>query len=133
MSIDYKVHAVRPNLANKNGKRELFIARPVSSGSVSLDRIAQMIEEQSSLTTADVYAVVEALSANIERILLQGQSVELGKLGRLSLSMESTPAESRQDFSYRNIDRLKIRYTSNRDLEQSINRDASFHDIDAKR
>lgn len=133
MAIDYKVHAVRPNLANKNGKRELFIARPVSSGSISLDSIAQMIEEQSSLTTADVYAVVEALSANIERVLLQGQSVELGKLGRLSLSMESTPAESRQDFSFRNIDRLKIRYTPNRDLERSINRDASFHDIDVKR
>lgn len=57
---------------------------------LTVDELAQRIEDASSLTVADVLSSVDALTLWIEKVLAQGESVQIERLGTFSLSARGT-------------------------------------------
>lgn len=68
---------------------EKFYAAVVKNGSSDFETLAEMISEQSSLSSTDCLAVLNILEINIERELRQGRIVRLGKLGNFQISISS--------------------------------------------
>ncbi|MDD4609993.1 MAG: hypothetical protein WCQ82_05265 [Bacteroidaceae bacterium] len=75
-----------------------YRARLISSGSVTTEDIAEIIQERSTFNRADVMGLLEALTevtlARIER----GYTVQIGRLGTLSMSLSSEKVKDKHSI-----------------------------------
>ena len=87
MSIKFKI------LPRKNPQDllapEKFYAAAIADGEVDLDRLAELISYQCTVTESDCYAVLLSLEHNIIGELGQGRIVKLGKLGNFQVGVSS--------------------------------------------
>jgi len=97
MAIKYKV------LPRKNPRDlmapEKFYAAAVADGDVDLDRLAELISYQCTVTASDCYAVLLSLEHNIIGELGQGRIVKLGRLGNFQVGISSEGKEIAADVS----------------------------------
>lgn len=89
MGIKFKVHQT-PQPSGRKGKI-LSHARALSSGTQKMDRICKMVCERSTVSSADVKAVLDSFVWVIGLSLKSGQHVELEELGHFSPSLRSRP------------------------------------------
>jgi len=75
----------------------------VTNGRVNERELASMIADNSTLTTVDVVAVIEALLQMIPRLLAEGYIVELGQLGSFRTRIRSTGEDSPELVTASNI------------------------------
>ena len=75
-----------------------WYARTLRGGEMHLDEIEQRIQSNCSATRADVRAVLTALSDVVTEGLKDGKTVDLGELGKLSLSIRSESVAQPDDF-----------------------------------
>ena len=68
---------------------EKYYAAIAKNGSSDFETLAEMISEQSALSSTDCLAVLNILEVNIVRELRQGRIVRLGKLGSFQVSISS--------------------------------------------
>ena len=85
MAINYEFYE-SPN-PRKDGKRT-FHARVVGFNKVSTDQLAQETQEESSLTKADVKAVLVALADKLARHLGEGSKVFLEDIGYFQVNLK---------------------------------------------
>ncbi len=71
-----------------------FYAHTIKAQKVNMGTIAKEIEHATTLSEADVLAAIKALSLSIKQHLQEGQTVDLGELGRFSIAVKSIPADS---------------------------------------
>jgi predicted histone-like DNA-binding protein len=97
MAIKYKV------LPRKNPQDilapEKFYAAAIADGDVDLDRLAELISYQCTVTESDCYAVLLALEHNIIGELKQGRIVKLGRLGNFQVGISSTGSDTAAEVS----------------------------------
>lgn len=89
MGIKFKVHRTPQPKERKKGK--LVHARAVSSGTVKMDNLCEMICARSTVSSADVKAVLDSFVWAISLSLESGQHVELEELGHFSPSLQTRP------------------------------------------
>ncbi len=77
----------RANPQNREEKK--YYATVATRGSIDLDGLADLISKFSSLSRGDVYSVLLNLLDAVPAQLLDGKTVKLGKLGTLSLNVDS--------------------------------------------
>ncbi|NDV58634.1 HU family DNA-binding protein [Bacteroides sp. 519] len=84
-------HYVVRSKTDKTGEtpKERYYGVPILSGNVDEDNLAVEISERSSLTPADVLAVISALSTSMQMHLSRGNSVSLKGIGTFSVSASS--------------------------------------------
>lgn len=70
-----------------------YYAHTIKYQKVTMDTIAKEIEQATTLSEADVLAAIKALSTSIKQHLQQGETVDLGDLGRFSIAVTSTPVD----------------------------------------
>lgn len=93
MTVKFKViEKGQPGVAGGGEKK--FYATVVSSGEISLEEMTSMIEEISTVSGADIRAVLYAMVSVASRSLSSGQIVRFGDLGSLRLSISSDAAET---------------------------------------
>lgn len=85
MSILYEFYR-NPNSQGTNKKR--FHARVVPCGKVSTDQLAKEIQKESSLTEADVKAVLVSLADKLAEHLGEGRKVHLDGIGYFSVNLK---------------------------------------------
>ena len=106
MSIKYKV------LPRKNPRDiaapEKFYAAAIADGDVDLDRLAELISYQCTVTATDCYAVLHSLEHNIIGELGQGRIVKLGRLGNFQVGISSEGKDSLTEVSSANIVKSRI-------------------------
>lgn len=90
MAIKFKVHQT-PQPNGRKGEK-LTHARAVSDGTVKMDYMCKMICARSSISPADVKAVLDSFVWVIGLSLESGQHVELEELGYFSPSLHSQPS-----------------------------------------
>ena len=73
---------------------EKFYAAAIADGDVDLDRLAELISYQCTVTETDCYAVLMALEHNIIGELGQGRIVKLGRLGNFQVGISSTGSDT---------------------------------------
>lgn len=90
--IKFSIHQI-PDANDKEVELKRPYARIVSSGTKRMDEICEYITNCSSVTSADIKGVLEALSQYIGRELSYGYSVELEGIGHFSPSLKTTKQE----------------------------------------
>lgn len=123
MSIKYKV------LPRKNPRDitapDKFYAAAIADGDVDLDRLAELISYQCTVTASDCYAVLMALEHNIIGELGQGRIVKLGRLGNFQVGISSEGKDTAVEISSTNIKKSRILFRPGKNLRSMLN-DLSF-------
>ena len=119
MAIKYQV------LPRKNPQDitapEKFYAAAVADGDVDLDRLAELISYQCTVTETDCYAVLMALEHNIIGELGQGRIVKLGRLGNFQVGISSTGSDTAAGVSATAITKSRILFRPGKKLRTMLN------------
>ena len=104
---------------------EKFYAAAIADGDVDLDRLAELISYQCTVTETDCYAVLMALEHNIIGELKQGRIVRLGRLGNFQVGISSTGSVTAEEVSATAITKSRILFRPGKKLRSMLN-DVSF-------
>ena len=123
MAVKYKV------LPRKNPQDamapEKFYAAAIADGDVDLDRLAELISYQCTVTASDCYAVLLSLEHNIIGELGQGRIVKLGRLGNFQVGISSIGKDTESEVSANAITKSRILFRPGKKLRTMLN-DLSF-------
>lgn len=119
MAVKVKI-VQRINPQNKEEEKK-FYAQSSVNGSVSLDTLARRIAKASMATRGDVHGVLASLVDEIIESLEEGNSVKLGDLGTMRVSVSSTGSETKEDVSANNVKQTRIVYTPSTMLKARLN------------
>lgn len=118
MAVKYKV------LPRKNPRDllapEKFYAAAIADGDVDLDRLAELISYQSTLTATDCHAVLLSLEHNIIGELEQGRIVKLGRLGNFQVGLSSEGKVSASEVSAADITKSRILFRPGKKMRNML-------------
>ena len=92
----------------------------VSNGDENLDSLAKIIASRSTISKADCYGVIMALSDVIGEALCDGKIVRIDSLGTFKLGVTGSAADSPEPLGKANITGTKILYQPSTDLKSKI-------------
>ena len=104
---------------------EKFYAAAIADGDVDLDRLAELISYQCTVTETDCYAVLLALEHNIIGELGQGRIVKLGRLGNFQVGISSKGSDTAAEVAASAITKSRILFRPGKKLRSMLN-DVSF-------
>jgi predicted histone-like DNA-binding protein len=119
MSIKFNViERGQPGVVGGGEKK--FYASPVSSGELTLAGLTKAIERSSTVSGADIRAVLYAMVDVMKDELADGNIVRLGELGslRVSFSSEGKPAANEVNASV--ITGAKVIFTPGKDIKTML-------------
>lgn len=106
MSVKFKV------LPRKNPQNllapEKFYAAAIADGETDLEKLAELISYQCTVTEADCYAVLMSLEHNIISELNEGRIVKLGRLGNFQVGISSAGKETAEEVTSTAISKNRI-------------------------
>jgi predicted histone-like DNA-binding protein len=119
MSIKFKV------LPRKNPRDleapEKFYAAAIADGEIDLERLAEMIAYQCTVTDSDCYAVLTALEHNIVNELKQGRIIKLGRLGNFQVGLSSDGKETPAEVNSSSIRKNRVLFRPGKRLRSMLN------------
>ena len=119
MSVKFKV------LPRKNPQDitapEKFYAAAIANGETDLDKLAELISYQCTVTEADCYAVLMSLEHNIVSELKEGRIVKLGRLGNFQVSVSSEGRASAEEVNSSAIIKNRILFRPGKKLRTLLN------------
>lgn len=119
MSVKYKV------LPRKNPQDmvapEKFYAAAIANGETNLDKLAELISYQCTVTEADCYAVLMSLEHNIVSELKEGRIVKLGRLGNFQVGLSSEGLATAEEVSSSAITKRRILFRPGKKLRSLLN------------
>ena len=118
MSIEYDFYR-NPNSQGTNKKR--YHARVVSSHRVSTDQLAEEIQKECTLTTADIKAVLMSLSDKLAQHLGEGSKVHLEGIGYFQVNLKCKE-EVRTTTAIRseNVEFKSVSYRADNELKKHL-------------
>jgi len=119
MTVKFKVvEKSQPGVAGGGEKK--FYATVVSKGEVTLDDMTSLIEEISTVSGADIRAVLYAMVSVASRSLTNGQIIRLGDLGSLRVSISSEPADTSEKVTSSVIKGSKVIFSPGPKLKVTL-------------
>ncbi|WP_345231971.1 HU family DNA-binding protein [Olivibacter ginsenosidimutans] len=105
--------AIQFNIVEKGNPSDLaapkkFYACPISAGEITLEDLVDDISHASSVTEADVYAVLQNLVREIPKNIARGYIIRLGNLGSFRLGSNSMGSATAEEVDGRNIIRTRL-------------------------
>ena len=85
MPITYAVKKVRNP---KNPDANYFHGAAIKAGELTMEKLAKRINDSTTVTTADCYAVLKSMKQHIIEALYEGQVVVLEDIGRFQVSLQ---------------------------------------------
>ena len=100
MAITYAIKKVRnPKYPNEN----YYHGQAVKTGELDFEKLAKRINNSTTVTQSDCYAVLKSMKDHIIEALTEGQVVVLEDIGRFQVSLKgkcyNAEAMQRDDFS----------------------------------
>lgn len=117
--IEYKV----VERENPVTRQKVYYAQVARVRPLTLDKIAELIEKRSTVSSADIKAVLDALQFEILNALEEGFSVRLGDVGSFRATLTSRSAESAEAFLPSNIKGIRVRFTPSAKLNEELTPD----------
>ena len=125
MAVNYSLVKYVPKFGKNAGKGK-FYARAQVNEKTSLKKFSKMIAMQTTVTYADVTAVLVSAVENLILELQRGNQVEFGDLGKFRLQIVSDGADSAADFkSDTHIKGVNVQYAPGPEL-YSVFQDMEF-------
>lgn len=108
----------RRKYVNQPDSQMLYYVRQ-KSGTVrvmDINKLADAIEANSSLTAGDVKHAIEAFVEQLRLSLTQGDKVKVDGLGTFHITLSSEGAEKEKDCTVRSIRRVNVRFVADKAL-----------------
>ena len=90
---------------------------------VTLEQVVKRIEKSSTVSSADIKAVLDALQFEVIQSLQDGKSVRLGDLGSFRPTISSRSAESAETFLPSNIKRVRVQFSPSATMLEEMSLD----------
>ena len=112
-------YVIRPKRVPATNKiRYYMLVAPVKP--VELGDIAARIERTSTVSSADIKAVLDALQYEVREQIKAGHSVRLGDLGSFRPTIACKGMDKAEDLTVRNIKRVRVQFTPSATLEKEL-------------
>ncbi|MCK0201832.1 HU family DNA-binding protein [Ornithobacterium rhinotracheale] len=119
MSVKFKsIQKAQPGV--KGGGEKKYYASPVYQGEKTLKELTQAIEKISTVSGADIRAVLYALVDVMQSSLADGEIVRLGELGSMRVSLSSEGKATEQEVTSSTIKGAKVLFTPGTDLKKML-------------
>ena len=119
MAIKYNViERGQPGVAGGGEKK--FYASTVANGEMTLNKLTKNIEKISTVSGADIRAVVYAMVDVMKDALADGQIVRLGDLGSLRISLSSNAEDTAEAVNASTIKGARTIFTPGKDLKEML-------------
>lgn len=99
---------------------------PVYIDTMSLDDLAELISHSTSLTPADVKAVILELVELLRKNLVRGVKVRIDGWGTFKLSFGGKGHENPEDVSSSDIDHVRVTYVADSKIKKFITANVVF-------
>lgn len=109
----------RRKYVNQENSQMLYYVRQ-KSGTVrvmDINKLADAIEANSSLTAGDVKHAIEAFVEQLRLSLTQGDKVKIDGLGTFHITLSSEGAEKEKDCTVRSIRKVNVRFVADKALQ----------------
>lgn len=118
MAIHYKMVSKQNNLATPPETK--YYPCAVSKGKVTLEELSAIAASRSTLSKADCFAVLVALSEGIAESLAQGKIVELNHLGTFAVTLKGAPANNVEDLGKSSIKGTRVVYKPSSQIKNKL-------------
>ena len=131
MPITYAVKKVRNP---KYPDVDYFHGQAIKTGELTMEKLAKRINNSTTITQADCYAVLKSMKDNIIEALTEGQVVVLDDLGRFQVTLQGKcyPGEVLTDKEFKPSEMIrghKIIFRPDAALKKSVADDFSLKRI----
>lgn len=99
---------------------EKVYAIPDYNGDVGMDDLCELIGARSTVSSADVKAVLDNLNFVLCLELKAGRKVQLGEFGNFRLSLSSEGAADKDSFSHGNLKKARVIFAPGSSLRNMI-------------
>lgn len=82
--------------------------------------VAELVAEETTLNPMEALMTLRQLRKVVERLLLEGRSVQLGNLGSLNLSLGTEGAGTREELSPRHVKSVRINFRASEGLRSGV-------------
>lgn len=110
------VLVLRPSEPGKKDSKKLYYAQSKSTGIVGLKYLAKLIAARSTVSSADVKAVLDSLNWIIDMEVQEGRIVQLGELGNFRITVGSEGVEDKKKFTASMIRPPRLVFTPGSEL-----------------
>ena len=97
-----------------------YYATAVSKGKTDIDVLSKLVANASTVSRADTYAVIISLLETIMNELSEGRMVDLGKLGKFAVSLQSEGAEKPEELTMKQIKGARLNFTPGTELKEML-------------
>ena len=118
MSVKFKVVSRRN--PQDIAAPEKFYAAAIADGEIDLERLAEIIAYQCTVTEADCYAVLLSLEHNTISELNQGRIVRLGRLGSFQIGVSSEGKDTSEEVTSASIIKNRIIFRPGKKLRNML-------------
>lgn len=118
MPVNYSV-SMMGNPINASEPKKAY-AKSQISGEISLKELSRMVSSQTTVSRADVYAVLISTVENLVLGLCDGKQVDFGDLGKFRLQISSVGAETAALFTSNNITGVNVQFIPGEDLKNLL-------------
>lgn len=115
MALNYSV-ALRPNPFDKDASPKAYATAQIN-GELSLKQLSKRVSSQTTVSRADVVAVLTATVDNLLEALCEGKQVDFGELGKFRLQLTSEGAATAEEFTANNITGVNIQFVPGEELK----------------
>ncbi len=115
MALNYSV-SLRPNPLDKDAAPKAYATSQIN-GELTLKQLSKRVSSQTTVSRADVVAVLTATVDNLLEALTEGKQVDFGELGKFRLQIASIGTEKLTDFTVAHITGVNIQYVPGEDLK----------------
>ena len=115
MAVNYSI-SLRKNPKDAEAAPKAY-ATAQTLGTYSLKALAKRIASQTTVSRADVTAVISALVDNVADVLQEGYQADLGELGKFRLHIISEGADTLEAFTSENIKAVNVRFVPGETLK----------------
>jgi len=92
----------------------------VHDGEDDLDSLADIVASQSTISKADCYGVIIALTKAIGESLSDGRIVRIDSLGSFQITLQGFPADTLEELGKANIKGAKIIYKPSLNMKNKL-------------
>jgi predicted histone-like DNA-binding protein len=118
--VSVKFKALQRRNPQDSTATEKFYAAAIADGQTDLDKLAELISYQCTVTEADCYAVLMSLEHNIISELNEGRIVKLGRLGNFQVSVSSEGMATAAEVNSNAITKNRILFRPGKKLRNLL-------------
>lgn len=114
--IKYQVLPLR----NMRTNQVKYYAQIANTNPVNLDVITELVQAQSTVSAADVKAVLDQLQVIVQEQLRNGRSIRLGDLGSFRPTLSSTRSDTAAAVKSKNIKRVNVVFVPSAYIQKDL-------------